>query len=62
MKERSSGIQCPAVDDNGIKCQNVMTKREYLQDGYCYRCADLIYSWWIRDTPIIYKFPNTREV
>jgi len=33
---------CPAEDDNGTKCQVVMTDEEVEQDGMCDRCACLI--------------------
>ena len=52
---------CPCSDDKGVKCQVEMTEEEDKQDGMCYRCADLIWGFLQKDTPVIYKNPCTRE-
>jgi len=53
--------QCPCSDDKGVRCENIMTKKENKQDGMCERCAELVWDWHQNDTPVIYKNPATRE-
>jgi hypothetical protein len=48
-------MQCPMFDDKDIRCKNIMSKQEYRQDGYCFRCADALWAWQQNNTPIIFN-------
>ena len=41
---RKSKRVCPASDDNGTKCTNLVSDRQWKQDGMCARCADGIWG------------------
>lgn len=52
---------CPISDDNDVKCENIMTKKEIKQDGMCIRCATLMWGWHQRNEQIVFIKANTRE-
>ncbi len=58
----NSEMQCPCSDDNNASCQNIMTKKEKTQDGYCIRCAELLWSWRQDDTPVAFIDPASRKL
>lgn len=45
--------QCPAEDDNGVRCTNQMTDKEIKQDGMCARCADEIWNSLTHNAPFV---------
>ncbi len=59
----TSNLQCPVEDDHGVRCQNIMTRKEIREDGYCIRCAESLWGWLTGELKeVVFKKADSREM